>query len=224
MLQIKRVLSVLAIIAAGAITSFAQVVNVIPYPQMVELSEGICKVSQFKRLSFDSSLKSEASYLADKLSVHGVNLTMKEDCRPAARTILLQVDDSLPSEGYVMKVGNREITVAGGSEAGVFYAIQTLLQQIDAGELRCGTIIDSPRYPWRSQHYSRPQILEIADCLADSFVIMLDDMNRTGEQETWELLKEKLTERGIEFCEKIYASDKSVGLLCSPDLEFLTTL
>lgn len=149
MLQIRRVLSVLAIIAAGAISSFAQVVNVIPYPQMVELSEGICTVSQFKRLSFDSSLKSEACYLADKLSVHGVNLTMKEDCRPAARTILLQVDDSLPSEGYVLKVGNRGITVAGGSEAGVFYAIQTMLQQIDAGELRCGTIIDSPRYAWR---------------------------------------------------------------------------
>lgn len=78
--------------------------------------------------------------------------------------------------------------------------------------------------PWGCQHYSRPEILEIADCLADSFVIMLDDMNRTGEQETWDLLKEKLTERGIKFCEKIYASDKSVGLLCSPDLEFLTTL
>ena len=78
--------------------------------------------------------------------------------------------------------------------------------------------------PLGSKHYSRPQILDVVDNLADSFVIMLDDMNRIGEQETWGLLKEKLVARGIKFVEKIYSSDKDLGVICSPDLEFLTSL
>lgn len=78
--------------------------------------------------------------------------------------------------------------------------------------------------PLGSAHYSRPEILDVVDSLDASFVIMLDDMNRIGEQEIWDLLKKRLTDRGIKFVENIYSSDKSVGLLCSPDLDFLTSL
>ena len=53
--------------------------------------------------------------------------------------------------------------------------------------------------PLGSKHYSRPQILDVVDNLADSFVIMLDDMNRIGEQETWGVLKEKFDARGIKL-------------------------
>ncbi len=78
--------------------------------------------------------------------------------------------------------------------------------------------------PLGSAHYSRPEILDVVDSLDTSFVIMLDDMNRIGEQEIWDLLKKRLTDCGIKFVENIYSSDKSVGLLCSPDLDFLTSL
>lgn len=78
--------------------------------------------------------------------------------------------------------------------------------------------------PLGSQHYSRPEILDVVKNLDKSFVILLDDMNRSGERETWDLLKRKLTEQNILFKEKIYTSDKHLGLLCSPDLEYLTTL
>lgn len=78
--------------------------------------------------------------------------------------------------------------------------------------------------PLGSEHYSRPEILDIVDNLDKSFVIMLDDMNRIGEQETWKMLKAKLTEKGIAYKDTIYSSDKSVGLLCSPDLVYLTSL
>lgn len=78
--------------------------------------------------------------------------------------------------------------------------------------------------PLGSKHYSRPEILDIVDNLDKSFVIMLDDMNRIGEQETWKMLKAKLDEKGIAYKDAIYSSDKSVGVLCSPDLVYLTTL
>lgn len=78
--------------------------------------------------------------------------------------------------------------------------------------------------PLGSSHYSRPQILDVVDNLDKSFVILLDDMNRVGERETWDLLKQRLTERGIEFVDTTYSSDKVLGLLCSSDLQYLTTL
>ena len=78
--------------------------------------------------------------------------------------------------------------------------------------------------PLGSPHYSRPEILDIVDNLDKSFVILLDDMNRIGEQETWQLLKQKLHSKGIEFKERKYSSDKTVGLICSMDLAYLTSL
>ena len=78
--------------------------------------------------------------------------------------------------------------------------------------------------PFGSEHYSRPEILDVVDNLDKTFVVMLDDMNRIGEQEIWRLLKQKLKDKGIEFVDTVYVSDKSVGLLCSPDLAYLTSL
>ena len=78
--------------------------------------------------------------------------------------------------------------------------------------------------PLGSAHFSRPQILDVVDNLDKSFVILLDDMNRIGEQEIFNLLKKKLHEKHIEFKEGGYESDKRLGLICSPDLEWLTTM
>lgn len=78
--------------------------------------------------------------------------------------------------------------------------------------------------PLGSAHFSRPQILDVVDNLDKSFVILMDDMNRVGEQETFEALKNKLRENNIDFKEGFYESDKKLGLICSPDLEWLTTL
>lgn len=78
--------------------------------------------------------------------------------------------------------------------------------------------------PLGSQHYSRPEVLSVVNNLDKSFVILMDDMNRVGEQETFEALKNKLRENNIDFKEGFYESDKKLGLICSPDLEWLTTL
>lgn len=78
--------------------------------------------------------------------------------------------------------------------------------------------------PLGSQHYSRPEVLSVVNNLDKSFVILMDDMNRVCEQETFEALKNKLRENNIDFKEGFYESDKRLGLICSPDLEWLTTL
>jgi len=71
----------------------------------------------------------------------------------------------LPVEGYKLLVKPNGIQIAGGSEAGVFYGIQTLLQLLPAEAfglepaktnvqwvVPCIEIKDQPRYSYRGMH------------------------------------------------------------------------
>lgn len=56
-------------------------------------------------------------------------------------------------EGYRLMAENGKVTIVGGSEAGVFYGLQTLEQLKDsAGYVPVVTIEDAPRFPWRGMH------------------------------------------------------------------------
>ncbi|MGM9803598.1 MAG: beta-N-acetylhexosaminidase, partial [Muribaculaceae bacterium] len=62
----------------------------------------------------------------------------------------------LDAEGYTMTVGAKRITINAATEAGAFYAVQTLLQLTQQGSVRtidCCTITDTPRFPYRGLHF-----------------------------------------------------------------------
>jgi hexosaminidase len=70
------------------------------------------------------------------------------------------IDSSMPAEGYRLSVGESGISIIGGSEAGVFYGLQTLRQLMPpsslrragfpfAGDLGYQEISDAPRFGWR---------------------------------------------------------------------------
>jgi len=75
------------------------------------------------------------------------------------------VDPSLPPEAYVLDVGPDAVTIRGGSDAGVFYGVQTLLQLFPAERLTRPALVDAlapgpvgvprvliedrPGHPWR---------------------------------------------------------------------------
>lgn len=84
-------------------------------------------------------------------------------------------------------------------------------------------IIDAPV---GGTEYSRMDILDIIpECLNRSFVILLDDCERIGEQRTIQLLEEKLHKNNIEFCTSYSFSGRTDVYLCvSKDLEFLCTV
>lgn len=59
-------------------------------------------------------------------------------------------------EGYQLKITPRGITVTAGSEAGAYYAVQSLRQMISGDSitaLECCTVNDSPRFPYRGLHF-----------------------------------------------------------------------
>lgn len=70
----------------------------------------------------------------------------------SAVTYTLDANAALPSqEAYTITVGPKQVQVTSQSEAGLFYARQTLQQLREAGngKIRSCTISDSPRFPYR---------------------------------------------------------------------------
>ena len=79
--------------------------------------------------------------------------------------------------------------------------------------------------PYGSKHYSRSQLIDVAqNNLADHFCIIMDDYERIGEQDTITEVKRILNSKEIQYSVTVYAASKQHCLLCSKDLEFLTTL
>lgn len=72
-------------------------------------------------------------------------------------TVSLEVDGSLPPEGYRLKAGDGRLDITGGSQAGVFYGLMTLDQILlgdvpmtASGRMAAVEINDAPRYGRRS--------------------------------------------------------------------------
>ena len=59
------------------------------------------------------------------------------------------------TEGYRLEIAPRGVTITSASEAGRFYALQTLQQLVEAstgGRIPAVTIADAPRFSWRGLH------------------------------------------------------------------------
>lgn len=82
-----------------------------------------------------------------------------KECHLVDKTVLLSsiidvrchICASMPDEAYTLTVQPSSIRIAAGSNAGAFYALQTLRQEAFAndGMVFCGTIKDEPRFAWR---------------------------------------------------------------------------
>ena len=84
-------------------------------------------------------------------------------------------------------------------------------------------IIDGP---WGSPNYSRSDIIDVIknNLLSDEFIILMDDSDRLGEQQTLVELKELLSQKAIEYSEGIYSGEKSTSIICSKKYNFLISL
>ena len=70
----------------------------------------------------------------------------------AAQKIKTSTDRKLGREAYTLTIDSKGVSIRGGSDAGIFWAMQTLGQikaQNPSGELPCLKISDSPAFPYR---------------------------------------------------------------------------
>lgn len=79
--------------------------------------------------------------------------------------------------------------------------------------------------PFGSPVYSRVDIIDLLpECLADSFVLMLDDAERQGEQNTLQMILSMLKESGISSASNYYSGEKATAIITSEDLHFFCTM
>ena len=80
--------------------------------------------------------------------------------------------------------------------------------------------------PFGSPNYSRYQIVEIAENFSklDEFVIILDDYQRRGEQETVSELLHVLESKEIKFYKGLYSGNKSVLVIGTEKYKYIESL
>ena len=73
--------------------------------------------------------------------------------------------------------------------------------------------------------YARIDILNLLpECLAESFVIVVDDYNRFGEKNMVAMLETILKENDISYVKGIYSGQKDCVVICSENLKFVCSM
>lgn len=129
--------------------------TLIPYPQSLTLSAGEF-LWNTPNLNFDPLFFKEANYLANHLPAqYGITYDQDSSC---GICLIAEKPQSIRSEAYQLRITPNNISLHAASSAGMFYAVQTLLQIIHtknlpdaqtAVPLPCLEIIDQPRFSWR---------------------------------------------------------------------------
>jgi len=156
----KKVLSLLFVLFGYS--AMAQI-NIVPMPVALKPGNGIFKIDKSTTIVLEGSgLEKIAAFLNAYLQKnYGFDLPVTRTA-VKGNSILLnyeRMDYPLPG-AYSMDISGHQIYIAGDNEAGVFYAIQTLIQLLPVGNDRRNhplsipqlSINDHPRFAYRGMH------------------------------------------------------------------------
>ena len=127
---------------------------VIPEPKKVKLNRGRFILSKKNVIFLDKERYGKIGRALQKelKKASGFNIPIIHTDLPFASLFIsnkdsvkreMQLPKKLGAEGYFLKTDKKDIVIIGGSEAGLFYGIQTLLQLLEDGlRLRCMEITD----------------------------------------------------------------------------------
>jgi len=137
-----------------------QAQDLIPQPRIFEKRTGEFVLNYNGRLlctSDDSIFSDMMSFQSTYLFGSGCPVRKWDS---TSKFISYKIDSSLVLEGYVLDVTPNRIEISGGSRAGLFYGMQSLIQLFDASiykkegmtenfRVPCVYIEDEPTFPWR---------------------------------------------------------------------------
>lgn len=116
--------------------------QLIPYPDEVELLNGSCDLS--------GGIKTKENSLAAQ-QLHAyfeADFGIIKDSRGIPVEFITSTK-IINEEGYQLTVNKKRITIIASSHKGHFYAIQTLRQLVRDKKIPCLRITDQPQFPWR---------------------------------------------------------------------------
>ena len=114
----------------------AQSINIIPYPQSVKKLDGEFVFGKSTRIVYDKNNNEIAVALEPLLSklkqAAGINLAYATQ-KPRRDFVTVELTDKITQpEGYHLLIGKHGISIEAASPAGVFYAVQSVLQLLPA--------------------------------------------------------------------------------------------
>lgn len=162
----KTILAAVAAICLSVSMAQTKAPSIIPIPASLMSEPG--KFLLTNQVAISVSANDAAKQVAHQLAQHlslstgfklPVNTAIQES---GIRLVLLaKTNPNLGTEGYLLKVTEKSVTISANQAAGLFYGMQTLLQllpnQIESKKLQsniawtipCVTIDDQPRFGWR---------------------------------------------------------------------------
>lgn len=129
----------------------------------------------------NEKMKRNAEFLASYIrQIATTEVRLSADTEGGDNVIVLSLDNTLSNnEGYELSVSQKQISLKGKTEAGVFYGIQTLHKALPVTDgttlaaIPCGSVKDYPRFGYRGfmvdvgrHFFSVDYLKEIIDMLA----------------------------------------------------------
>lgn len=126
---------------------------IVPKPKELIPANGAFLVNQPVTFKFPDELRQEAEFLRKYLyEDFGETPDEKSD----GSLVLLQVNEKMGAESYILESTPESLSIEGGSPQAVFYALQSLRQLIlkQNGDrlIPAGRIEDQPRFTYRGMH------------------------------------------------------------------------
>ncbi|WOI24152.1 beta-N-acetylhexosaminidase [Nonlabens ulvanivorans] len=132
--------------------------SIIPAPQSLQVNAGHFTINEETTLSNNDDFTASYNFLNNFLE-HASGRTWKTKYSET-NSIILEYDDSISSkEGYSIESNEHNITIKASTDAGAFYAVQSLIQLMPVDlnntteiHIPAITIKDEPRFKYRGMH------------------------------------------------------------------------
>ncbi|NQU53827.1 MAG: beta-N-acetylhexosaminidase [Bacteroidetes bacterium] len=163
--RIVMVLVVALIVQTFIIKAQTGTINLVPNPSELTVKNGFFELNSDTRVAADATLNNEVISFCNSL-VPSSGLKLKISNLSSGKNIIsLNIDSQLKTDysddAYRLIVEKNKIQLTAGSQSGIFYGLQTLLQLLPeqifsrskitdvVWNIPCVEILDYPRFEWR---------------------------------------------------------------------------
>ncbi len=141
---------------AAAVQGAPPSLSIVPRPALVRHLNGTFLPGRSPAIVADPAAQPVAQWFAGQLHSEFNIAASLAAAPPRGKSFRFVVDETLPAEGYRLRIAPRGVTISG-RPAGLFYGAQSVLQLASARSgrtfaLPAAEIEDQPRFPYRGLH------------------------------------------------------------------------